>query len=263
MAKRSKPVLKEKDGDIYLDTGIFERVVHWRPRSPADAYKLMWLEAAWMDQSIDTTLGALRQMFRPLIEPYLERIDDLEAEIQKTIPGAKVKMPSETGGIPVIDLPVAAPLPFKFRILNLGDGYFPYRVNLDQDARTLEVEKAGDALSALYEIRDIERANALKDFHALFVATLELGRLLEKVRVRKFEPLVLGKKAQQQALAKYNSDRPSSEALRRQAMEAMEQAEIDHPERKSDRNFIKEKAAKKLGISKRALNTRLSKGLAS
>lgn len=65
---------------------------------------------------------------------------------------------------------------------------------------------------------------------------------------------------QRSSLSDHNKDRSArSENLKKQAEEAIEEVKADYSHRAHNIDFIKQKAAEKIGISKRALNKRLSK----
>jgi len=140
----------------------------------------------------------------------------------------------------------------RIRVLDVGEGpqRFSEKPDLDEQAR--------DAIEALEIVRAVAH-NLDGNQDLLFRTTLRLGRLLERIGVRQFEPLVALRKRSDEAIDKINRNRPTAETLKRDAKEAIEKAKLEYPSRSSDANFIKTKAAESLGIQKRALNTRLSK----
>jgi len=88
---------------------------------------------------------------------------------------------------------------------------------------------------------------------------VQIGGLMERVQIRQFEPLVMSRRRSDAVLEEINNNRPKAEELKREAEDAINTAEAKYATRRGDADFIKKKAAKSLGIGKRALNKRLGK----
>lgn len=129
-------------------------------------------------------------------------------------------------------------------------------------------EVKADAKEALLDINTIHRIVAIDvehlklpihTLHSVIEASIRLGRNLERLQVRPFERLVRGKQSSEASLTETNKKKGKSDALRHQALHAIERAKQEHPHRKNDTDFIKQCAAQRLGIKKRSLNKRLTK----
>jgi len=224
--KKKQPQPPQPDDDGYIKTGMYERRVF----SPD---KLDELRAA-----IEANLEEAK---RPAYET-LEAILDQSKQIA---------MPFLDGPYSVSEtLAMLRKGNVRIHVLDVGQG--PQRFFEKQHL----TEQARDAIEALHKVLDIENSDC---GGRLFANALALGRLLERIYVRPFEPLVAQRKRSVESIDKINRNRPTAETLKRDAKEAIEKAKLEYPARSSDTNFIKTKAAESLGIQKRALNTRLSK----
>ncbi len=143
----------------------------------------------------------------------------------------------------------------------LGEPWFRLADNLAPEVR----EAALDAFDAISDIRSLEshvgEDNTLTgDLAWVIQGAYNLGRAVERMQVRQFEPLVSRAKTQLVTIKKINAEKLNESGnLKQKALEAIEQAKRENPDRADDKNTIKIKAAEILGIGKRALNTRLSK----
>jgi len=142
--------------------------------------------------------------------------------------------------------------------LDLGDGWQGYRLADDLS------EQVRDLIDCMNELRvlssHISSEDTLSgDLTWVVFTSFKLGRLAEKIQIRRFEPLVMSRRRSDAAVDEINSKRPKAEELKHEAEKAIQEAKVKYPKRKGDRDFIKSKAAESLGIKKRALNIRLGK----
>jgi hypothetical protein len=194
MSKRRTPATYQRDGDTFLSTGIYERAISRRVRSLQEAEQLILQESGWQNLSIEDNLQRIRGELKNIVAPYVIKVEDIQSEIQRQFPGWQAKLPLQACRaielIPqdVTDVKFPDHLTEELMVLNLGDGVFCYRVNKNIYGYSPEAESARDALAALYEVNNIEIIQAQSD-RVPFVATLMLGRMLERISVRHFEPL--------------------------------------------------------------------------
>ncbi len=97
---------------------------------------------------------------------------------------------------------------------------------------------------------------------SLVEAAMRLGTLEERIQIRPFDEYVRTRNGQLRAIDAVNTVKKlnaESGTLRAKALAAIEQAKLDFPKRDTDIDYIKTKAAASLGITKRALNSRLSR----
>lgn len=159
MAKKSKVPTPDPDG--ILRTGIYQRRVGRAPRLTDDE-----VEAA-LDRMVEDlgkpaieSLSEIREWLKPIAMAVLE--GPLEKDKTSPAPGA------------------------TYRNLDLGEGPQIFRVRLPENG-SVETEQALNAIEALDEIRVVElNVGSNQDF--LFRATLRLGRLIERIHVRRHEP---------------------------------------------------------------------------
>jgi len=204
MAK--KPKLPTPDENGILNYGIYQRYV--------GPHKKI---------SFDELDEKLREHCKELEKPATERIKEIREWLFSVLkphiigPISSKKAHSEPG---------------YHRPLNDGSGSKIYTLApgiTDKGNASVEAQKVQGALDALYNLNII--AHNLEDGNvdSIVRSSIALGQLIERISIRRFEPLVMSRRRSDAAVDEINSKRPKAEDLKNEAEKAIQEAKVKYP----------------------------------
>lgn len=254
MAKKAKRIEPDEDG--YIDLGFGYKKYVGPPEDANEGEARRILESEYKD--VTTRLERAVERFRNP-QPIDDWLDHLHESLLEYI-GDWISF-DQVLGEQEVHAKLSSP-DGRGEFLQ-GEYFYRIRDGLPEFAFYTLIENAPPFVEAsiecLCQIEGLRRLCSM-DSPNLPVITQNafmLGRDIERALLLPNAPLVGERESQLSGLRIFNETRVNSDTLKQQALDAIERAKRECPSRADDIDFIKERAAESLSISKRALNKRL------